>query len=206
MTLKEYLIESESRTPRVGFTGPHHVFIYDNIMTCKKCNLEKCKGACCTHGDEGVSISEREAEDLNSVISEVIPNMEKEGRELIKETGITTRLPILPDGKCSFAISGDGCTLCAIEKTFRESDENSKIRRIGYIKPISCHLYPLLVKDNSGQISLRCAPPDSRCSFTEDCPPLYEMQKEALIRKFGQSWYDNMLKKVDAAENLSQIK
>ena len=90
---------------------------------------------------------------------------------------------------------GDGCAFCAIEKAFRDG-------KIDYMKPISCHLYPIRV-DNYGEfISLNYHEWDvcksAVCLGKKEGLPLYKFLKEPLIRRFGQDWYDELVQQIEA--------
>ncbi len=60
-------------------------------------------------------------------------------------------------------------------------------------KPVSCHLYPVRVKDYSEFSAVNyhkwqiC---DDACALGKELQiPIYKFVKEALIRKFGDQWY-----------------
>ncbi|NNK69844.1 MAG: DUF3109 family protein, partial [Flavobacteriaceae bacterium] len=63
-------------------------------------------------------------------------------------------------------------------------------------KPISCHLYPVRVKEYSSFSALNyhkwhvC---DAACSLGKELQiPIYKFVKDALIRKFGADWYRDL--------------
>ena len=64
---------------------------------------------------------------------------------------------------------------------------------INLIKPNSCHLYPVRVKNYSSFTAVNyhhwniCS---EACELGEKLKkPIYEFVKDALIRRFGKSWY-----------------
>ena len=88
---------------------------------------------------------------------------------------------------CAYAIYDEKNTaLCGIEEAYNQGDVDWK-------KPVSCHLYPVRVKDYSEFSAVNyhkwqiC---DSACSLGKSLElPIYKFVKEALIRKFGSEWY-----------------
>lgn len=80
----------------------------------------------------------------------------------------------------------NGTAQCGIENAYRGN-------AIDWKKPISCHLYPIRIKEFSGFNTLKnhrwqiC---DSGCELGDNLKiPIYQFVKEALIRKFGNDWY-----------------
>jgi len=82
----------------------------------------------------------------------------------------------------------NGIAQCGIEQAHKQS--NTTLR-----KPLSCHLYPIRMKSNvqSGLESMEydawdiCSP---ACTLGEELHvPVYQFLKEAIIRKFGESFY-----------------
>ena len=114
------------------------------------CNLEACKGACCIDGDAGAPLNEHEAKILQDIYLKVKPFLRPEGIKAIEEQGIfiTTEdgeleTPLINGADCAYVIFDDkGTALCAIEEAYNQGELDWK-------KPISCHLYPIRVKDYS---------------------------------------------------------
>ena len=76
--------------------------------------------------------------------------------------------------------------MCGIEEAYNQGD-------IDWKKPVSCHLYPVRVKDYSEFSAVNyhkwqiC---DDACALGKELQiPIYKFVKEALIRKFGEQWY-----------------
>lgn len=116
------------------------------------CNLEKCKGACCTMESQyGAPIHESEIkviEDLLPIVMDYIP---KKSQEEIKKNGfweVKEELHMIRsvDNKdCVFVYHDNSIAKCAIEKAYYEG-------KVDYIKPISCHLFPIRISDFGGPI------------------------------------------------------
>jgi len=168
------------------------------------CNLSACKGACCVDGDAGAPLEKEEAKILKVIYPKVKPFLRKEGIEVIEKQGtyITTEdgeleTPLINGADCAYVIYDENETaLCAIEEAYNQGEVKWK-------KPVSCHLYPVRVKDYSEFSAVNyhqwhiC---DDACSLGKELQvPVYKFVKEALVRKFGEDWYMELEK---VAKNL----
>jgi len=158
------------------------------------CNLSACKGACCVEGDAGAPLEEDEAKILREIYPKVKPFLREEGIKAIEKQGtyITTEegeleTPLIDGAECAYVFFDQkGTALCAIEEAYNKGIVNWK-------KPISCHLYPIRVKEYSEFSAINynkwhiC---DDACTLGKELQvPVYKFVKEALIRKFGEDWY-----------------
>ncbi len=158
------------------------------------CDLTKCKGACCVEGDLGAPLNEDELPMIKEVIDlvkpyltkEAIEVLEKEGGYLLDEDGDYSTTTI--NGKeCVFAFyDNSGVLKCSIEQAHKEGKTDFK-------KPISCHLYPIRISKLPDFEALNydrwqiCSP---ACDLGKELKvPVYKFLREALIRKYGESWY-----------------
>ena len=120
--------------------------------------------------------------------------MRKEGIEAIENQGtwITSDLgdletPLVNGAECAYVTFDEkGTALCGIEEAYNKGVVDWK-------KPISCHLYPIRVKDYNEFSAVNyhkwqiC---DDACTLGKELQvPVYKFVKEALIRKFGECWY-----------------
>ncbi len=162
------------------------------------CDLSACKGACCIEGDGGAPLSLEEVDIIEENIEAILPYMRKEGIEAIEKTGV---FYIDPDGEaattlvnekeCAFVYFDEkGITKCSIEKAYLEGKTNFK-------KPISCHLYPIRVKQFTEYQALNyevwdiCEP---ACACGEELNvPVFRFLKEPLIRAFGAPFFDELV-------------
>jgi len=112
------------------------------------CNLNTCKGMCCVEGDSGAPLLEEEKVVLDRIypvikdylMSEGIQAIEQQGKYVIDKEGELTT-PLINGKECAYVIQEEsGIYFCGIEKAYRE-------RKIDWPKPVSCHLYPVRVKD-----------------------------------------------------------
>ena len=162
------------------------------------CDLQQCKGACCVEGDAGAPLEEEEISLLEDAIDEIKPFMESEGLREVENAGVFDYdaegnfVTPLADGKaCVFAYTENGISFCAIEKAFLE-------KKVPFQKPLSCHLYPIRIKRTSLNELLNYHKwPICRKALEKgylEKTPLYLFLEEALIRKYGRSWYNRLLK------------
>ncbi|WP_040252300.1 DUF3109 family protein [Psychroserpens mesophilus] len=163
------------------------------------CNLSACKGACCIDGDAGAPLDSEEIEILKDIYPKVKPFLRKEGIAAIEAQGthITTEFgdfetPLIDGADCAYVIFDEKKTaLCGIEEAYNQGE-------ISWKKPVSCHLYPIRIKDYSEFSAVNydkweiC---DDACTLGKELQvPVYKFVKEALIRKFGEDWYQELEK------------
>lgn len=168
------------------------------------CNLSACKGACCIDGDAGAPLDEKEAEILKNLYPKIRPFLRKKGIKAIEEQGthIITKegeleTPLINGADCAYVFfDKHKIAMCAIEEAYNQGV-------IDWKKPVSCHLYPVRVKDYSEFSAVNyhhwhiC---DDACQLGKELQvPVYKFVKEALIRKFGEDWYEELEK---TAKNL----
>lgn len=161
------------------------------------CNLSACKGACCIDGDAGAPLEKEEIQILKDIYPKVKPFLRQEGIKAIEDQGvfITTEkgefeTPLINGADCAYVIFDEKNTaLCAIEEAYNQGEVTWK-------KPVSCHLYPVRVKDYSEFSAVNyhqwhiC---DDACTLGKELQvPIYKFVKEALIRKFGEDWYNEL--------------
>ena len=158
------------------------------------CNLSACKGACCIDGDAGAPLEKEETKKLEEIYPIIKPFLRKEGIEAIEKQGtwVANNLgeletPLVESAACAYVVFDDKNTaLCSIDEAHRKG-------LIDWKKPISCHLYPIRVKDYSEFSAVNynkwdiC---DDACSLGKELQvPVYKFLKESLISKFGKNWY-----------------
>jgi hypothetical protein len=161
------------------------------------CDLNACKGACCVQGDAGAPLTEEEASILDDIYEDVKPYLRPEGIAAIEQQGkyyidwdnepVTT---LVNNKECAYAIFDEkGTALCGIEKAYNEG-------KVSFKKPISCHLYPIRVDKLSEYEAVNynewniCKP---ACACGEQLNvKVYRFLKEAIIRKWGKAFYDEL--------------
>lgn len=157
------------------------------------CNLTACHGACCVDGDAGAPLLESETTILEDIYEKVKPFLRQEGIAAIEEQGTwvigtdgTLETPLIDNKDCAYVIFDGQTALCGIEQAYNQG-------LIDWKKPVSCHLYPIRVKDFSEFAAVNydeweiC---DPACQLGQELQvPVYKFVKEALIRRFGENWY-----------------
>lgn len=165
------------------------------------CDLAACKGACCVQGESGAPVEIEEIDKMEENLTAILTYLPQKGIDSIKKNGVFEvdvdgdLVTPLNDGKeCAFTIfDDDGTAKCGIEAAYRDGKSTFK-------KPVSCHLYPIRVEQLKYNEALNyhrwkiCEP---ACSCGSKLKvKVYQFAKEALIRKYGEAWYDQ-LKEVD---------
>jgi len=161
------------------------------------CDLSACKGACCVKGDAGAPLTEEEINILEDIIDDILPYLDEEGKAMIAQKGVfeidvdgDKGTALLDNGRCAFALVDDaGMVSCGIEKAEKAGDINFK-------KPISCHLYPVRITEYKEYDAVNYNKWDI-CKPACDCGakldiPLFMFLKDALIRKYGNEWYEEL--------------
>lgn len=161
------------------------------------CNLSACKGVCCIDGEAGAPLEEEETRILEEIYPKVKPFLRKKGIAAIEAQGTSItndfgelETPLIDGADCAYVIFDEKKTaLCGIEEAYNQGV-------ISWKKPVSCHLYPVRVKEFSAFAAVNydkwdiC---DDACSLGKELQvPVYVFVKQALIRKFGQDWYDEL--------------
>lgn len=180
------------------------VLVSDDIKSVEfVCHLEKCKGACCVEGDLGAPLENDELEIMKEIQQKVKPYLTKEGKEAIKRQGPYIldedgdySTPTIGGRECAYAhYDKQGVLKCGIEQAYLDG-------KISWRKPISCHLYPIRItkkKDFEAVNYHKWSICSAACSYGKSLQvPLYKFLKEPLVRKYGQEWYDLLVKEIES--------
>lgn len=161
------------------------------------CDLKSCKGACCIEGEFGAPLLKEEISILEKELGHITPFLNPKSVEDLNKRGVweydsekeevTT---CLPTGECNFAVRDEqGILGCGIEQAWKAGATDFR-------KPISCHLYPIRITQVGEYEALNyhrwevCKP---ACKLgKKEQVPVFRFLKEALIRKFGNAWYDEL--------------
>ena len=159
------------------------------------CDLNSCKGACCVEGEGGAPLEKSEVKKIKKVYNKVKPYLTKEGIDFIEEFGTaiyddeekTYSTPLINGKACVYINYENGISYCGIEKAFREA-------KIDFMKPISCHLYPIRITKYATYEAVNYETWDickAACTLgKKEKMPVYKFLKEPIIRKYGQKFYD----------------
>ncbi|MDR3188521.1 MAG: DUF3109 family protein [Prevotellaceae bacterium] len=162
------------------------------------CDLSVCAGVCCVYGDSGAPLEKAEQKILQQELPKFYNYLTPKGRKAIDRQGVAVHdddgelvTPLVAErAECAYAyFSEAGVCLCAIEKAFLE-------HKTAYRKPISCHLYPIRVRQIGDNLALNydhqriCQPACSKGQ--EESIPVFRFLKEPIIRKFGEGFYEQL--------------
>jgi len=169
----------------------------DLLDECFVCELNVCKGICCIEGDDGAPLEEFEVKILEDILPLIWNDLTEKSKAVIKEQGVSyidddgePVTSIVNGAECVFTYTDEtGICKCAIEKAYREGKTN-------FYKPISCHLYPVRLQKYTDYTAVNyhrwkvcnCA---RKLGGKLDVP-VYKFLKEPLIRRFGESWFEQL--------------
>lgn len=176
------------------------------------CDLVKCKGACCVEGDAGAPLEREELPKISKNLDAIKKYMETESKTLLEDDQffekdqegelVTKCRP--KDSACIFAKKeASGIWACAVEKAYRNGESDFK-------KPISCHLYPIRVKQLGAYTALNydeweiCRPACAKGNALK--VPVYQFAKDALVRRFGPEWYGSLVELVTQFKRSQNLK
>ena len=170
--------------------------IDDRIFDVKfSCDLEKCKGACCTlEGTLGAPILEEEIDEIEKTIpfaKKYLTNKHKkilDREEFYLEYEGEYHLNNVNDNDCVFSFYEDGIAKCSIQKAYYNGE-------VKFIKPISCQLFPIRVSGKGRNIlryekMYECR--DALDKGKEDGVTIFEYVKSGIERGFGKKFYKSL--------------
>ena len=180
-----------------------HVLVSDAVLDAPfSCDLGACRGACCVHGDRGAPLEPDEREALDAALPAVRARLRPEALREIDRRGTwegTDRggyhTTTVRGRECVFvvydAIGKREIAKCSLQEAYWDG-------KIGFEKPVSCHLYPIRAETygegddavdvlNYERIDL-CAPaiPHGRRLGAQ----LADVLERPLTRKYGAAWVD----------------
>ena len=150
-----------------------------------------------THYFKAIDTTWEEVQIIEQNLPKIIPYMRQEGIVAVDEHGVAlidddfqAETTLIEGKECAFVYFDQNNTAkCAIEQANREG-------QIDFIKPLSCHLYPIRTKQFNDYTALNyekwdiCAP---ACACGEKLDvPVYKFLKEPLIRAFGSEFYNEL--------------
>ncbi len=159
------------------------------------CDLAACKGACCVEGESGAPLEEEEIGIIEDNLEAIKEFMRPEGIEVINMMGVVEIdsdgdyvTPLVDDKECAFVhFDANGVAKCAMESAYRAG-------KTDFIKPISCHLYPIRLSEmTDGIVAMNyhywpICDPARACGAKVDLK-VFRFLREPLIRKFGKDFF-----------------
>lgn len=185
-----------------------NVLVSPDIFTEKFCcDLDKCKGQCCVEGDAGAPVTLDEIGGIEDSLDTVWEDMSASAQAIVDKQGVAyvdqegDLVTSIVNGKdCVFTCYENGCCLCALERAYRA-------KKTEFVKPISCALYPIRVKDfKNGTVGINynrwdvCK--DAVVKGRELNLPVYKFLEGPLTRRFGAEWYAELC---EVAEQLKKM-
>jgi hypothetical protein len=168
------------------------------------CDLNACKGACCVEGDLGAPLEESELKELEEAYEAVKPYLSEEGRKAIEKGGLYIKdfegdfsTTTINDRECAFAIYDENKVLkCGIEQAYFDG-------KTTFRKPVSCHLYPIRITKYDHYDALNYDRWDicsAACTLGDKLGvPVYKFLKDALVRKYGETWYQELCDEIESS-------
>lgn len=172
------------------------VFVSNDLANTKfTCDLEKCKGACCTMESEyGAPLTKEEITKMKKILPVLKDYLPEHSWKQIQKNGFweekeeTLMTTSINDRDCVFVYFEGDIAKCAIEKAYFDG-------KVKFRKPLSCHLFPIRVSYFGG--------PVLKYEKYADCEPaldnglqtqisVYEFCKDALSRAFGNEWFNKL--------------
>jgi len=161
------------------------------------CDLGKCKGACCVEGESGAPVLEEEREAMEQIQDAIRPYLRPEGIAALEEQGPYIKdadgdwvTPLREGKECAYTVfDAQGIAKCGIEQAFRDG-------KIDFMKPSSCHLYPIRISQVGGMDALNyhswpICDPARKCGKDLKLP-MFRFLRNALERKYGNDWYTEL--------------
>ena len=162
------------------------------------CDLNKCKGGCCVDGDCGAPLTKDETKILKKIYPKIKPYLSQQYIAEIDRQGTHTTdsefgyvTPTVNGGICVYGYTDElGIVKCGIEKAWKDG-------AVDFQKPISCHLYPIRIKEADGFEMVNYEPRADLCKPA--CKlgqklkvPVYIFLKDSLTRKYGEGFYKTL--------------
>lgn len=164
------------------------------------CDLTKCKGGCCEDGDAGAPLEVAELNELIThydvikeyISAEGIKEIARQGK-YVYDTEFGWVTPTIKGKMCAYGYRDKlGIIKCSIEQAYNDG-------KLEWKKPISCHLFPIRIqKSSDGKTDyVNYEPRPGLCAAA--CKlgkklkvPTYLFLKEAIIRKYGEEFYNTL--------------
>jgi hypothetical protein len=176
--------------------------IEDNIISLNllekkfSCDLGQCLGNCCRYGDSGAPLTSEEVKILKEIQPDVMPYLREAGKSAITEKGPSVIdfegdnvTPLIGNEECAYTILDSNIFKCGIERAWSEG-------KISFRKPLSCHLFPVRIKQYSEFKAVNYEEWSICMSGRERGRTksiyVYEFLKEPLIRALGEDVYDQI--------------
>lgn len=179
----------------INFNG---LSLEEDILETKfSCDLKNCKGACCTFpGDFGAPLLDHEIERIREILPAAFDYLSETSKEYIRRRGFYEGVPgayttmCINRRDCVFVFYEGDVAKCAIEAAYFSG-------AIKFRKPISCHLFPIRVRNFGTEYVYyekidECKP--ALIKGENEGISLLESLKEAIVRAYGEDFYEGLMK------------
>jgi len=163
------------------------------------CDIAACRGACCTlPGGRGAPLADNEIDDLVRATPAALKHLDDRKRDVLATAGPFEGRPgdyattCVDDRDCVFVFYDENIARCAIEKAWLDGE-------IDFRKPLSCHLFPIRIRDLFDATYLHyeeidvCQP--ARKRGRKEGIRLVEFLREPIIRAFGKEFYEELVQR-----------
>lgn len=179
-----------------------NILVSDDVLSEQfVCDLSKCKGGCCEDGDAGAPLLDSELEELQKNFEAIRPYLTDEGFAAIEAQGkyvfdksFGWVTPTVNNAICAYGYRDErGIIKCGIEQASNDG-------KFSWKKPVSCHLFPIKTEKSKMDSDLEFVNYQPRedlcqaaCKLGKSLKvPVYKFLKEALIRKYGEDFYQSL--------------
>ncbi|MGD8781869.1 MAG: DUF3109 family protein [Ignavibacteria bacterium] len=153
------------------------------------CDLDVCKGACCTMESEfGAPLKAEEVKKIKKILPVIKEYLSEKSIKIIEKYGFYDErhgelmTSSIGNRDCVFVYYESSIARCAIEKAYFEG-------KVKFRKPISCHLFPIRVSNFGGEILRYEKYKDCDCALEKGMETqlsIGEFCSDALEREFGK--------------------
>lgn len=170
-----------------------NILISDDLVDARfSCNLGACHGACCVQGTSGAPLEAHEVHEIDRALEAVRNDLRPEAIAVIDAKGPWEVLPgggaattCVGRAECVFVVYEGPVAKCAIQQAYLEN-------RHDWVKPVSCHLYPIRVQELGDMELLNYERMDMCVSGVakgrRDGMYLTDYLEFPLTRKYGADW------------------
>jgi len=178
------------------------LYSLNDLISPFKCNVETCKGACCfIEGKFGAPLKPYEINKIENSIPAIWDLLPVSSKKVINSQGWLLKnngklfTNVVNNKECVFVYFENQIARCAFEKAYLEN-------KIQFRKPISCHLFPIREYSFFFTQLVYVKIPECQSAIENGkitSTPLYCSVQDALIRRFGAQWFDNLKNSISKA-------
>lgn len=155
------------------------------------CDYPVCRGRCCIEGDRGAPLEERELNCLERDYPHFSHLMTRAGRDAVDEKGF---FEVDRDGDLVTPLS-KGSPECAFCHFLPGGECLCSIEKAGYVKPVSCSLYPIRITGlTGGGLALNVHHWDiCRPAFEKgrrEGVRVYQFLRKPISERFGEDFWE----------------